>query len=300
MSLYRIGCAEPNRSVIMAEFRLPAEWRDPRNMALILPSIAAKLPNGELVPFELKAEPNGSDSSIQQQSLTKRAFGDFTGGWDDARRFIWRYYLDFGPAAVLTGPEDLASYYNEELLLDLYRDQTLIRQIRSPSTQAALQPNQDLPLNGRLGGNWVERGAVDQGFLLSFSNPVTRAGRPGTDPENSDLLVFISWFTFDSAGDMLWLTGSARFGQGATEVSVPIERVSGGAFMQNRQADRSVVGTARLKANQCNDLEFDYDLRSLGLDAGTIHLERLYSLEIAGYACRDYWARLAQAASTRH
>jgi hypothetical protein len=138
----------------------------------------------------------------------------------------------------------------------------------------------------------VEAGAADQGFLLSFSNPVPPAGTAVAEPENAELLVFLSWFTFDSQGDMLWLAGEARFPQGSTEVSIPILRVTQGQFLGSQAAERTVMGQVRLKASQCNELEVDYDLSGLDLGAGDLRLQRLHALEIAGYPCRDYQARL--------
>ena len=42
----------------------------------------------------------------------------------------------------------------------------------------------------------------------------------------------------------------------------------------------------------CNDLEASYELGGLGLGTGNMRLQRFEALEVAGYACRDYKARL--------
>jgi hypothetical protein len=133
-------------------------------------------------------------------------------------------------------------------------------------------------------------------FLLSFSNPAPPAGSEAAEPENSELLVFLSWFTFDSQGDMLWLTGSASFPQGATEVTIPIVQVTHGQFLGSQAAERSTVGNVRLRAKQCNALEVEYDLADLDLGDGAMRLQRLDALEIAGYPCRDDEARLTSLA----
>jgi hypothetical protein len=292
VKLFRVYCAEPNRSVILVEFRLPAEWVDPRYSQLVLPSLGGDGLGMHYVPFDLKAEPNRWGQSIEQQSLTRQAIGDYTNGWDDARRFTWRYVLDIGPAGRYWDVDLLTEYYNGSFPLVVFADDGSTDQvIEVPATRPAPGSEPALPLNGRLTGTWVEEGAADQGFLLSFSNPIPPARSATAEPERSELTVFLSWYTFDAQGGLLWLTGAGRFPQGATEVSIPIVHVTQGQFLGSQPANRAVVGSARLKARQCNELEFEYDLANLGLGAGDLRLQRLQALEIAGYPCRDYTAR---------
>jgi hypothetical protein len=293
INMYRVGCAEPNRSVIVAEFTLPQTWVDPRNAQLVLPSAGGSAA-WDPVPFDFRAEPNSWGQTIEQQAITMRAIGDYTGGWDDARRFTWRYVLDVGPVGTYWGAEFLTEYYNGRFWLDLYRFTPFgTIGFEVPATQEVLQPNPSLPLNGRLTGTWVEPGAADQGFLLSFSNPVPPAGTAVAAPEQADQVVFLTWFTFDAGGKPLWLAGSARIPRGASEVDVPLVQATEGEFLGSRPADRRVVGSVLLSARQCNALEAAYDLAGRDLGSGTLHLRRLEALEIAGYPCRDYPARMA-------
>jgi hypothetical protein len=297
VNMYRVGCAEPNRSVIMAEFTLPPEWADPRNSQLVLPSAGGSAA-WDPVPFEFKAEPNGWGQTIEQQAITKQAIGDYTGGWDDARRFTWRYVLDVGPVGKYWSSEFLTEYYNGRFWLELFRSDPFgYIGFEVPATQEVLAPNPSLPLNGRMTGTWVEPGAADQGFLLSLSNTVAPAGSAAAHPESSELVVFLTWFTFDARGDALWLAGSARFPQGQSEVTVPLVQVTRGAFLGSEEAERRTVGNLRLTARQCNALEVDYDLADLNLGSGAMHLQRLEALEIAGYPCRDFEAKLTSLAS---
>jgi Tol biopolymer transport system component len=53
-----------------------------------------------------------------------------------------------------------------------------------------------------------------------------------------------------------------------------------------------VVGSVTITGNNCNDLSLQYNLSDIGLGSGTKHLERLFSLETAGYVCRDLEARI--------
>lgn len=291
LSLYRMSCAEPNRSVILIEFKLPPESGMPQEFRL--PTVGGDGTAMHIVPFELKAEPNTWGQSIEQNALTGRSFGDYTNGWDDAHRFTWRYVLDIVPGGATWDPGFLTEYYNGAIPLMFYsEDGSVMFEIDVPATRDVLEPNQVLPLNGRLSGAWIEENAVDQGFILSFSNPVPPTGSKITEPEFSDLSVFLSWYTFDPQGYMLWLTGAGHFPQGATEVSIPIELVNHGQFLGNQAAYRAAVGSVQLKARQCNSLEVTYDLASLGLGMGDMRLQRPFALELAGYPCRDYKARL--------
>jgi len=289
MAVYRVGCAEPNRSMILVEFKLTEKWMYTR---LILPSIAGEGGPMDGVPLELKSEPNGWGQSIAQNSLTMPIFGDYTNGFNDARLFTWRYVVDVSPAGQGWDPDYLVDYYNGPWRLAFFaEDGSQAFVVDIPATEEVLEPNPDLPFNGRLSGVWVEQGSADQGLIISFSNPVPPAGSEIADPEFSDLTVFLSWYTFDSQGNLLWLTGANRFPQGAAEVSIPIELVTHGQFLGDEKAERSVVGELQLRARQCNSLQINYDLGSLGLGSGEMHLQRAYALEIAGYPCRDYKAR---------
>jgi hypothetical protein len=280
--MYRVGCAETNRSVIIAEFTLPPQWVDPRKAQVMLPWLGGNT-GFDPVPFEFKAEANSGGGIPGQFHFLEKAFGDYTGGWDDPRRFSWRYVLDthsrFG---------GVATYYNDAFTLVFYRSYgENFLAIPIPSTQDLLDPSTTMPLGGRLSGNWVEEGSADQGLLISFSTPLLPPGAT-TRPENSDLLVFLSWFTFDAQGEMLWLTGAARFAQGANLADIRIEQVTQGAFLDNTPAQRAIVGSARLRAFNCNKLELEYELGELGLGSGVMQLQRLLALEIADYPCRDY------------
>ena len=298
--MYRVGCAEPNRSVIVMEFRLPAEWVDPRLSQLVLPSFSAEGPGGfHYIPFELKLDPNTWGQSGAQQSLTMRAFGDFSNGWMDPRWFTWRYVLDMAPAEA--GWPLMADHYNEAFQLHMVSNGRVDSDISIPvpATRDLLKRNPALPLNGRLTGAWIEPGASDQGLVLSFSELVPPAGTPTPSSWRPELNLFLSWFTFDTEGRQLWLAGNVRFQPGASEVTLPLVEVEVGEFLGAPAADsqdagaRRSAGQARLRALSCDELELEYEFVDPGLGAGTMQLHRPFALETAGYPCRDYAARLA-------
>jgi len=294
MKMYRIGCAEENRSVILVEFRLPASTDDPSASQLQVPDLVGDA-GFHGFPFILNPEPNIHGQSLEHLALSQRTFGDYTGGWADPTSFTWRFILDVSPAGDYWGPW-VSDYYNSQFplgmrLKNLQQGYTWVNPIDVPSTQSVLSRNPDLPLNGRLSGNWMEGGTSDQGFLLSISNRAP-ASLPQSHPENSDLVITLAWHTFDAEGQMLWLTASGSAPQGSNAVDLEFVRVNNGQFLGERQAERAIVGSGRLRAGSCNQLELDYDLSELGLGQGSMELNRIFALEIAGYPCRDYAARL--------
>lgn len=303
-AMYRVGCAEPGRSVILVELRLPAGQLDRRKSTIVLPTFTGST-GMDLVVFDLVPEPNSWSQVPTGNGLTKRALGDYAGGWEDASGFTWRYVLDVGWQGQSWPSPFLVDYYNSAFALEpVVYGNFAPPLINVPATASRVAPNPSLPLNGRLSGIWVEPGAADQGFLLSIGNPVPPAGGEIAEPERSDLELFLSWYTFDTQGNQLWLAGNARFPQGVDEVTVPLVVADGGIFLgpvpeSGLGADpRKRVGELHIEARSCNELAVEYDLSLLDLDSGEFDLQRLDALETAGYPCRDYEARLASLPAT--
>jgi hypothetical protein len=162
-----------------------------------------------------------------------------------------------------------------------------------PATSELLETDVGMPLNGRLSGLWAIEGAADQGITLTIADRIAPADTAATPRGEGRLVLILQQYTYDANGDLLWLSGSADFPQGAQEVTLPIVRVDAGEFLGDTPAQRSIVGHVRIVANGCNDLDYDYDLSALGLGAGSRRMQRLFSLETAGYDCRDYAAKVA-------
>jgi hypothetical protein len=171
---------------------------------------------------------------------------------------------------------------------------------RIPATLAAGALPASMPLNGRHSGTWIIEGARDQGITLAFSNRVPHAAEDAGAPEWAPLFLFLTWYTFDTEGRGLWLTGSGEFPQGAASVDIELTSVRGGAFLGTQPAQRSAAGQATLSARSCNDLTLDFDLSAQGLGAGSKRLQRLHDLEVAGYNCRDHDARRQSAYGAAH
>ncbi len=146
------------------------------------------------------------------------------------------------------------------------------------------QKPRKFPLNGRLSGNWVVEGVPDQGFVISFNEFVD-----GNGARNQ---MFLSWYTYNTDGSNLWLVADTFHDTAEDSVDLNIQLVTSGEFMANVQADRSDVGSATLTAENCNEMTLEYNLESLGLGSGTVTLVRIFSVEMAGFACRDQQSRI--------
>jgi len=286
VAVYRVGCAEPNRSVVWVTFNIPEGMDSFTSYALPWP--VAEI-DGTTFPVRLIGEANdwGSDFVPGYGAQT------FAGEGDASK--TWRFVLQNDNPQVpytLSGQAMTPEQYNGNFNLKLNYAHDLEATIPVPSTASVLLPNEEIPLNGRLSGNWVVEGVPDQGFVISVSEKVGDAYPEYDGLMDTPLVMFLSWYTYDANGDLLWLTGAALFPMGAIEVTIPIELVSNGEFFGSKTAEREVVGAVTISGINCNDLGFDYDLTNLGLGSGNKHLQRLFSLETAGYTCRDLEARI--------
>lgn len=299
LKAYRSRCSEPDRSLIWLEFTLPTKY-DGRAIELPLPWIAAEPPDSWSRWLQLVTAPGGWGSGLQFDReltlLVSQPLG-LEEYRDSSVERRWRFLLDnLSPVSewgLYYGRGLSAAEYNSRFSLKLYSVPQELT-IEVPATAELFSgPLPRPPLSGRHTGTWVIAGAADQGFQLAISEQVGE--RQGHAPSVPDLplVIFLSHYTFDTQGEMLWLTGVAEFDPGASEVTVPIVKVSNGEFRGSQPADRETVGSVTLTSISCNDLTFDYDYSSLGLGTGSARMQRLFSLETAGYDCRDYEARTA-------
>lgn len=292
---YRSPCSEPNRSLIWLEFTLIRTYVD-RPVELELPYVVAEPRPYHRYAMNMVAEPNGWGAwgyvdrehtyLVSEPNMLEDYFGDAA----PERR--WLFLLDNGPdrSADTPGWWSLSpTDYNAAFRLWL----NFLR-IEVPAT-AELLPRSvaPLPLSGRHSGAWVIEGAANQGFQLSISDQVGRRTDFSPGIPELPLVILFSQYTFDAESRPLWLVGNVEFEPGATQVKIPVFRVSDGQFRGRKPAKRELAGGVILTSRSCNDLGFEYDFTTLGLGAGSRRLQRLFSLETAGYDCRDYEARTA-------
>lgn len=291
ISAYRVACADADRSLIWLEFSLPegSFYTLPGP-----PEVRAVIGNSQTTAMRLVDEPNGW--GVGAASWFSSQIFEEDWHWDGRTpRKTWIFLLDnLTPFSAHFDPQVFMSpsQYNGSFNLEVNWRSDGGFVIEVPATAGLVTANPRIPLSGRLSGNWVVNGASDQGFVMAISEMVPETVPAPDELMDSRLLLFLSWFTYDADGGKLWLTGSAQFEMGASEIAMPIERVTNGQFLGGKEADRATVGNVTIIGNNCNDLRFEYDLTDLGLGSGTQHLQRLFSLETAGYVCRDLEARI--------
>lgn len=299
LTAYRSPCAEPDRSLIWIEFRLAENYAQGK-VELELPYFVAEPRAHWRYGMNLATEPNGwgagSHVEWERTYLTSEPQGP-DGEWftiEGERR--WLFLLDNGAAYLSDVPSSglSPSEYNAAFKLWLRFPPDDYLSIDVPAANDVLgQFAAPLPFSGRHSGLWVIEGASDQGFQLSISEQVGKRTDFAPGVPELPLVIFFSQYTFDSEARPMWLVGNVEFEPGNSEITIPIIRVSNGEFRGSQIADREIIGSVTLRSRSCNDLTFDYDYNAIGLGSGTARMQRLFSLEIAGYDCRDYDARVA-------
>lgn len=307
LRVYRNPCHEPNRSLIWFVFSMDGAQAD-SGVEIPLPFVTLHVPGHQYeTPLRLTAQPGtwglGEDIDRTDTLLSARRVGSPADpqSVDPTGARHWLFLLENrSPASPFWGVVDEVSpsAYNARLQLSVQHYWTEVTWNVVPVTVPATselwhQSRTRLPLSGRLSGNWVFQGAADQGVMLSVSGRVPPGLSLAGPLEDQTMVIFIAHYTFDAQGNMLWLTGAAEFEQGIDEVTVPIENVTNGEFRGDKVADREIVGSVTIAAHSCNNLTFRYDYEQLGLGSGGKTMRRLFSLETAGYDCRDHEAKVA-------
>ncbi|NND43698.1 MAG: hypothetical protein HKN58_00130 [Xanthomonadales bacterium] len=291
---FRQACSEHGRSLVWLRITAAPAYRY-RFFSVAVPMVWARPVGYEYdLLMRLATGPNGWGSGSDENFQLVR-LESWPGELPVAEQGTWTFLLDSPYAWNVYEFEGLtASQYNDAFTLTL-RDlgrYINLGTVHIPATASVLQPAEGLPISGRLSGTWVIDGVADQGFVLSVSNALGAGAAADNARDAQRLRVFLTQYTYDQEGKLLWLTGSTTIAQGAKSATMSIEYVQGGAFMESLPARRQVVGTVRIVANDCNDLTLEYDYAGLGLGAGTERLQRVFSLETAGHECRDYEARV--------
>ena len=116
--------------------------------------------------------------------------------------------------------------------------------------------------------SWFDPNNPGVGFNLEVTNNATTEAGP---------LLVIYWYDF-SAGQQLWLTGTANFEFGASEVTidligVPELAATAGFLNPPPTADFDVRGTVTVRFDDCSTGRFAYDLPDFG--SGEVVVTRL-------------------------
>ncbi len=266
VEIYRRGCSDPDRSVLF----FSAQKIDSAE-GFYLPRLFAKI-GEDLYPLRLVNEPN----SFEQN---QNGFVEGTG--------FNEYILDGVAASAIESTANIITpdQYNAAFTLVIRDalDDNIEYEVGIDAFSGLLKPRK-FPMNGRLSGVWVVEGARDQGFVIAFNEFVDSNGVRGQ--------MFLSWYTYNTDGSTLWLVANTFHDIPEDSVDLNMELVENGEFLTSKQAERTPVGNATLTAENCNELTFEYNLDGLGLGSGTITLVRAFSVETAGFACRDQAARI--------
>jgi hypothetical protein len=267
----RSSCADEGRAVLIARLELLDDG-DGQLEAAAIPAFAARI-DGVERPLRAALEPGSWISDETYRLYTEGSIVEFV--FDIPTPLSPNYDQNL----IITPTQ-----YNEPLTL-------LIRNPLSAGYNATIGGYDNdlraahIPLNGRLSGVWVVEQASDQGFVISFSD------LPG---DTGSGVVFFSWYTFDTAGNAIWLVGNVNFEFGDVAVTFDLQLLSDGRFLGNENANRTQAGTVTLTAMHCNLLELEFDLGEIGLGHETIELRRAAGIETAGYSCMDIETKLGQ------
>ena len=107
----------------------------------------------------------------------------------------------------------------------------------------------DRPLAGGLNGTYFDPARSGEGIMVDFFDAGAERG------------VFVSWYTYDDAGNALWLTGNNVFPAGAAQVDVPLIVTTGGRFGPLFNAGnirRAGWGTVTLRFPTCSSAVMNY------------------------------------------
>lgn len=262
MEVIRRACMEDNRSALFMKLTNPAE------SPYKAPGVSARIGDSSY-PLRLAREPNTRVEDYASKTLVETTM----------------FVIDGADYSVMENAIS-ADQYNDafKLVVEDTGGTGNVYEYDLPANNPALKPKRKL-LNGRMSGTWVAEGTSDQGFQLSIQELLINGSYT---PH-----AFLSWYTFDNEGNPLWLTGAGTFGvMGDSGVFLEMELVTNGEFLGSKKATRQPLHEAYLVVESCNRLGFRYDLDELDLGRGAIYLKRVFSLETAGYACRDIQSRL--------
>lgn len=260
---WRIGCHEPNRSVIAVNFNIFAG--DSINS---YPQVMIK-PERSNEEFFAGLFFHSMNNLVNAAGISDRLMLEEP-LFDDGVTLV----VDTTHLSGLT-----LDQYNSALTLELDFLNGQVN-IPVPAYDPMLDPTQTpLPsFHGRYSGQWVVDGLPSSGLVLQI----------GEIPETERNFVFAIWFTYFD-GEPSWVVGNRDLELGSNEISIDMSLVEGGEFFTDpgsfTQDDIAVssAGTMIIRANNCNEIEADLDFTPIGRGSTTLTFDRL--IRIAGYDC---------------
>jgi len=275
MRILRVGCTEPDRSILLVRLAVPYVDDDIESWVPV-PFVVAERPAG-LYPMRLAREANTT-----WRINEVLAEGETQG-----------FYLDNALNAWLAPPEVgnyegfmFPRYYNDEFTLHVIDRTERHGEVEGFSFVIPAYANHlkedSLLWHGMLSGVWIINDRPDQGFMISINERPTSGGT---------LNLFLTWSTFDSDGNQLWLAATGPLHVHSGWVTNDLIRVLNGQFTGPLPRQRMVAGSISLFPKSCTEILAEYDLEAIGLGTGKLTLNRFEGLEMSGYACQDFETR---------
>ena len=296
LTAYRLNCSESDRSLIWLQFIVPHELADDADPAVELPQVVMELPTGDRINMNLAEQPHlwGANTEFEGNRRYLAPGKNISQPYDQLSDGAFFILDSYSPLSELSSGLT-ASQYNDGFRLVLRYPPNDLASYYVPSLAESYPYgiiDSDLPLSGRLSGLWVVDGAEDQGFTIAVSSlPQASTGDP--DKHHESLVLFLAHYTFDGEGNPMWLSGSVNFEPRTGEATIPMLKVNQGKFLGNKPTARQDAGSIRIKrVDDCNSIWIEYDYSKLGLGKANVRLQRKFSLETAGYECRDLEARI--------
>lgn len=122
------------------------------------------------------------------------------------------------------------------------------------------------PAGGRLSGTYFDPARSGEGIMVDFAS--LEAGQPH---------AFLSWYTYDDAGNLLWVVGNTVYAEGATSVTVPLAQTSGGRWgpaLRPENLSRTAWGQATLSFPDCRTAVMQWTRFATG-ERGTYRMTRV-------------------------
>lgn len=124
---------------------------------------------------------------------------------------------------------------------------------------------QELSIRGGFSGNWYDAENDQQGLQIEVINPRQ---------------AVVAWYTYDTAGEPVWLFGVGNI-RGDT-IEVELDSFRGGRFPTSEDPGTVNVepwGSAEIEFADCNTAQLRWDTGSAGFEDGTLPLSRLTNIE---------------------
>jgi hypothetical protein len=113
-----------------------------------------------------------------------------------------------------------------------------------------------MPITGYNAGNYFDPEHAGEGIVVEVGDRGPTAAEPSR-------YVALAWFTYDTRGEPLWLSGVAPFPPGVRALAVTMAAFGGGGFAGSFGSAATAVpwGTVSIAFPDCTSMHFEYASR---------------------------------------